>query len=67
MSKTLIYLIGFPGSGKFTIARKLSEIINVVIVSNNLFNNVIFNVVKLLNAEVSDDLWEKILRLEKIC
>ncbi|MGL9761161.1 MAG: AAA family ATPase [Wolbachia sp.] len=60
MSKTLIYLMGFPGSGKFTIARKLSEIIDVVIVSNNLFNNVIFNVVKLPNAEVSNDLWEKI-------
>ncbi|MGL9732688.1 MAG: hypothetical protein ACR5KW_01500 [Wolbachia sp.] len=36
MSKTLIYLMCFPGSGKFTIARKLSEIIDVVIVSNNL-------------------------------
>ncbi|WP_225536178.1 KTI12 family protein [Wolbachia endosymbiont of Mansonella ozzardi] len=67
MSKTLVYLTGFPGSGKFTVARKLSEIIDAVIVSSNLLNNVTLNVVKLPNAEVSDDLWEKFLRLEKIC
>jgi len=65
MSKTLVYLIGFPGSGKFTIARKLSEIIDAVIVSNNLFNNVIFNVVKLPNAEVPDDLWKKIFAVRE--
>ncbi|MFP3035718.1 MAG: hypothetical protein ACEY3A_01605 [Wolbachia sp.] len=67
MSKTVVYLIGFPGSGKFTIARKLSEIIDAVIISNNLFNNVILNVIELPNTEVPDDLWKKFLQLEKIC
>ncbi|WCR57663.1 DEAD/DEAH box helicase family protein [Wolbachia endosymbiont of Ctenocephalides felis wCfeJ] len=60
MSKTLIYLIGFLGSGKLTTAKELCKIIDAVIVSNNLFNNSILRVVKLPNAKVPDDLWEKI-------
>lgn len=65
MSKTLIYLIGFPGSGKFTTAKKLCEIIDAVIVSNDLFNNIIFKVVKLKNSEVTDDLWGKIFTVRE--
>ena len=65
MSKTLIYLIGFPGSGKFTTAKELCKIIDGVIVSNNLFNNIIFDIVKLQNAEVPDDLWEKIFAVRE--
>lgn len=65
MGKTLIYLIGFPGSGKFTTAKELCKIIDGVIVSNNLFNNIIFDIVKLQNAEVPDDLWEKIFAVRE--
>lgn len=65
MGKTLIYLIGFPGSGKFTTAKELCKIIDAVIVSNNLFNNIIFDIVKLQDAEVPDDLWEKIFAVRE--
>lgn len=65
MGKTLIYLIGFPGSGKFTIAKELCKIIDAVIASNNLFNNIIFDIVKLQDAEVPDELWEKIFAVRK--
>ncbi|MFP3019930.1 MAG: AAA family ATPase [Wolbachia sp.] len=65
MGKTLIYLIGFPGSGKFTTAKELCKIIDAVIVSNNLFNNIIFDIVKLQNAEVPDELWEKIFAVRE--
>ncbi|WP_341812839.1 MULTISPECIES: AAA family ATPase [unclassified Wolbachia] len=65
MGKTLIYLIGFPGSGKSTTAKELCKIIDAVIVSNNLFNNIIFDIVKLQNAEVPDDLWEKIFAVRE--
>ncbi len=65
MGKTLIYLIGFPGSGKFTTAKELCKIIDGVIVSNNLFNSIIFDIVKLQNAEVPDDLWEKIFAVRE--
>ncbi|WCR53236.1 MAG: Shikimate kinase [Wolbachia endosymbiont of Ctenocephalides orientis wCori] len=60
MGKIFIYLIGFPGSGKSTIAKALCKDMNAVIVSNNLFNNIIFNVIKLPNAEVPDELWKSI-------
>lgn len=65
MGKTLIYLIGFPGSGKFTTVQALCEIINAVIVSNNLFNNLIFNIVRLPNDEVPDKLWESIFAVRE--
>ncbi|QOD38363.1 hypothetical protein [Candidatus Wolbachia massiliensis] len=65
MSKTLIYLVGFPGSGKLTTAKELCKIIDAVIVNNNLFNNIIFKVVKLRNGEVTDDLWEKIFAVRE--
>lgn len=65
MGKTLIYLIGFPGSGKFTTAKELCKIIDAVIVSNNLFNSIIFDIVKLRNAEVTGDLWEKIFAVRE--
>ncbi|MGL9726324.1 MAG: hypothetical protein ACR5KV_07060 [Wolbachia sp.] len=56
MCKTLIYLISFPDSGKFTTAKELHKIIDAVIISNNLFNNIILDVVKLQNTEVPNDL-----------
>ncbi len=65
MDKTLIYLIGFPGSSKFTTAKELCKIIDAVIVSNNLFNNIIFDIVKLQDAEVPDELWEKIFAVRE--
>ncbi|MGL9717425.1 MAG: AAA family ATPase [Wolbachia sp.] len=65
MSRTLIYLIGFPGSGKLTTAKELCKIIDAVIVSNNLFNSIIFEVVELRNSEVTDDLWEKIFAVRE--
>ncbi len=65
MGKTLIYLIGFPGSGKLATAKELCKIIDGVIVSNNLFNNIIFDIVKLQDAEVPDDLWEKIFAVRE--
>ncbi|MDR2831921.1 MAG: hypothetical protein LBV62_03335 [Rickettsiales bacterium] len=65
MGKTLIYLISFPGSGRLTTAKELCKIIDAVIVSNNLFNNIIFKIVKLRNAEVTGELWEKIFAVRE--
>jgi broad-specificity NMP kinase len=65
MNKALIYLIGFPGSGKSTTAKEISKIIDAVIVSNNFINNIIFNVINLQNAKVPDDLWESIFLIRK--
>lgn len=59
MKNVLIYLIGFPASGKSTTAEELSKIINAVIISNNMFNNLMLNVTDFYNAKIPDDLWEK--------
>ncbi|APR99177.1 hypothetical protein ASM33_03555 [Wolbachia endosymbiont of Folsomia candida] len=56
----LIYLIGFPGSGKFTTAKEICKTIDAAVISNNLFNNIIFNIVDLRNGNVPVDLWESI-------
>lgn len=56
----IIYLIGFPGSGKLTIAKELCNIIDGVIVDNNLFNNIIFDMIDFRNAEVTSEIWEEI-------
>lgn len=65
MGKILIYLIGFPGSGKSTIARALCEVVDAVTVSNNLFNKPIFNIVELPNDEVPDELWESVFSVRE--
>lgn len=65
MKTTLIYLIGFPGSGKLTIAKELCKIIDAVIVDNNLFNNIIFDIADLRDADVPDNLWKNILIVRK--
>lgn len=65
MKTTLIYLIGFPGSGKLTITKELCKIIDAVRVDNNLFNNIIFDIATLRNTDVPDDLWNNILTVRK--
>ena len=43
---TMVALIGFAGTGKYTIGRELCERTGATLVHNHLINNPIFNVVK---------------------
>ncbi|MBA3953714.1 hypothetical protein H0X48_00135 [Candidatus Dependentiae bacterium] len=45
MENVIIYLIGFAGTGKFTIAKELSLKTGAHIVDNHLINNPIFSVI----------------------
>jgi hypothetical protein len=45
LENTVIYLIGFPGVGKYTIAKEIAKRANFVIVDNQMINNPIFSVV----------------------
>ncbi|HXZ68995.1 MAG TPA: hypothetical protein VEH07_10430 [Alphaproteobacteria bacterium] len=45
LENTFIYLIGFPGVGKLTIAKVLSDLTGAKLVDNHLINNPIFNVI----------------------
>jgi tRNA uridine 5-carbamoylmethylation protein Kti12 len=50
MTPSLVYLIGFPAAGKYTIARELSRVMaereqRMVVVDNHHINNVVFAVI----------------------
>jgi len=46
MTKNMIvYLIGFPGSGKLTVARELARLLPSIVVDNHFVNNVIFSLI----------------------
>ena len=45
LHNTLIYLIGFPGTGKRTIAAKIAEETGAVLLDNQLINRPIFTVI----------------------
>lgn len=46
MKNTIIYLLGFPGTGKYTIAKEICKQANVKIVDNHLINNPIFSLIE---------------------
>lgn len=45
MNNTIFYLIGYAGTGKYTIAREIAVLTGAVIVDNHLINNPVFSVV----------------------
>src|SRR5580698_1059674 len=44
---TFIYLIGFPGTGKYTIAQEIARKENFRLVDNHLINNPVFSLIPL--------------------
>jgi len=46
MKNTIIYLIGFPGTGKYTIAQQLSAMSGAKLVDNHAISNPIFAVIE---------------------
>jgi len=46
LENTIVLLIGFAGTGKYTIGRELCERTGATLIDNNLINNPIFKVVK---------------------
>ena len=45
ITNTFIHLIGFPGTGKLTIAQQLQTLVPAILVDNHLINNVVFTLV----------------------
>jgi hypothetical protein len=67
MKNTIIYLIGYGGTGKYTIAKEIAALTGAVVVDNHLINNPVFSVVeadgiRLLPAGV----WQKIEGIRRI-
>lgn len=46
MKNTILYLIGFPGTGKYTIAKEIAALTGARLIDNHLINNPIFSVVR---------------------
>jgi hypothetical protein len=44
MRNTIVYLIGYTGTGKYTIAKEIATLTGAVIVDNQLINNPVFSV-----------------------
>lgn len=67
LDHTIIVLIGFAGTGKYTIGRALSERTGAKLVDNHLINNPIFTVV---NADgvtpLPASVWDKVREMRRI-
>jgi thymidylate kinase len=67
LENTLIVLIGFAGTGKYTIGRLLSERMGAKLIDNQLINNPIFTVV---NADGVTPLpaavWDKVREIRRV-
>lgn len=46
IENTIIYLVGFPGTGKYTVAREIAGMADFRIVDNHLINNPVFAVTR---------------------
>jgi predicted kinase len=46
LNAPIVVLLGFPGTGKLTIARKLAPILGAIVIDNHWINNPIFGVIE---------------------
>jgi len=65
LQNTLIYLIGFPGTGKFTIAREIvGKAADFRLVDNHLINNPVFTVLTLDGkTPIARRAWDNTLKI----
>ncbi len=67
IKNTLIYLTGYPASGKLTIAKKICEITDAFLVDNHTINNPIFQLVRKTGKEkLNSNVWEKTKEIRNI-
>jgi AAA domain len=67
MTNTIVYLIGFPGSGKYTIAEQIRELTGAKLVDNHLINNPVFSVIDAGGVNpIPDPAWQKVAMIRRI-
>ena len=68
LENTIIYLIGFPGTGKYTIAKELAEKLpNARLVDNHLINNVVFGLIdKGRFKKIPEEVWVPIRKVRNV-
>jgi chloramphenicol 3-O-phosphotransferase len=61
MNSAIIYLIGFAGCGKLTIARTIQSAFDCTLIDNHRINNVIFSLLDTDgNSRLPDKVWENV-------
>ena len=66
MQNTIIYLTGYAGSGKYTIAKELCKQADVRLVDNHLINNPIFSLIEIKGKILSSDVWKNTDRIRRV-
>ncbi|MDR2902488.1 MAG: AAA family ATPase [Lactobacillales bacterium] len=64
MKKSIIYLLGFPGVGKLTIAKELCKNDKFVLMDNHRINNCIFPFID-LSKKIPEEVWETVLSIRE--
>lgn len=60
MQNTIIYLIGFAGTGKYTIAKEICRLTDARLVDNHLINNPVFSLIRTDGKTLLPEIvWEK--------
>lgn len=61
LKNTLIYLIGFPGTGKYTIAKEIIQQAEVKLVDNHLINNPLFSIIQTQGVpRLPERIWDNV-------
>ena len=64
-----IYLFGFAGSGKLTIAKAIAERWDCIVVDNHYVNNVIFGLIDIDSdgkGQLSEQVWDHVIRVRHV-
>ena len=67
LKNVMVVLIGFAGTGKYTIARELCELTGAKLIDNHLINNPVFKVVNPDGiTPLPDGVWDKVKAIRAI-
>lgn len=65
-SNTIIYLLGFAGTGKYTIAKEIVKLSNFKLIDNHLINNPIFSVIELDGkSTIHEEIWAQVRKIKE--
>ena len=61
MENVIVYLIGYPGVGKFTVAKALCQLTRAKLVDNHMANNPIFNIIGVDgHTKIPEAAWDRV-------
>jgi adenylate kinase family enzyme len=67
MHSTIVYLIGYPGVGKLTIAKALCQLTGAKLVDNHMANNPIFSIIDADgNTRIPEAAWDRVKAIRDV-